>query len=54
LLVQDLQRLHDGILARYGLRPLELVAGKVAQEALLIWELLAQFIQGRSQIQVQH
>jgi Fic family protein len=31
LLVQELQRLHEGVLARYGLRPSELMAWKVAQ-----------------------
>ncbi|MDP3650838.1 MAG: Fic family protein [Rhodoferax sp.] len=34
LLVQELQRLHEGVLARYGLRPSELVAWKAAQKAL--------------------
>jgi hypothetical protein len=29
LLVQELQRLHEGVLARYGLRPSELAAWKV-------------------------
>jgi Fic family protein len=33
LLVQELQRLHEGVLARYGLRPSELVAWKTAQWA---------------------
>jgi hypothetical protein len=33
LLVQELQRLHEGVLARYGLRPSELAAWKVAQKA---------------------
>jgi hypothetical protein len=28
LLVQELQRLHEGVLARYGLRPSELAAWK--------------------------
>lgn len=32
LLVQELQRLHEGVLARYGLRPSEMVAWKSAQE----------------------
>jgi len=31
LLVQELQRLHEGVLARYGLRPSELAAWKAAQ-----------------------
>jgi hypothetical protein len=31
LLVQELQRLHEGVLARYGLRPSELVAWKARQ-----------------------
>jgi len=31
LLVQELQRLHQGVLARYGLRPSELVAWKAGQ-----------------------
>lgn len=31
LLVQELQRLHEGVLARYGLRPSELVAWKAGQ-----------------------
>jgi len=34
LLVQALQRLHEGVLARYGLRPSELVAWKDAQKVL--------------------
>jgi hypothetical protein len=34
LLVQELQRLHEGVLARYGLRPLELVAWKAGHDAL--------------------
>lgn len=33
LLVQELQRIHEGVLARYGLRPSELVAWKAAQVA---------------------
>jgi Fic family protein len=32
LLVQELQRLHEGVLARYGLRPSELAAWKAAQQ----------------------
>lgn len=31
LLVQELQRLHEGVLARYGLRPSELVTWRAAQ-----------------------
>ncbi|HEY8904700.1 MAG TPA: hypothetical protein VIM63_01550 [Rhodoferax sp.] len=31
LLVQKLQRLHEGVLARYGLRPSELLAWKTAE-----------------------
>lgn len=34
LLVQELQRLHEGVLARYGLRPSELAAWKAAQALL--------------------
>ena len=34
LLVQELQRLHEGVLARYGLRPSELAAWKSAQYLL--------------------
>jgi hypothetical protein len=34
LLVQELQRLHEGVLARYGLRPSELAAWKAAQNVL--------------------
>ncbi len=34
LLVQELQRLHEGVLARYGLRPSELAAWKAEQKAL--------------------
>ncbi len=33
LLVQELRRLHEGVLARYGLRPSELAAWKLAQTA---------------------
>lgn len=36
LLVQELQRLHEGVLARYGLRPSELAAWKTGKESLLI------------------
>ena len=32
LVVQELRRLHEGVLARYGLRPSELAAWKVAQQ----------------------
>jgi Fic/DOC family len=32
LMVQELRRLHEGVLARYGLRPSELAAWKVAQQ----------------------
>ena len=32
LLVQELQRLHEGVLARYGLRPSELAAWKAGQK----------------------
>ncbi|MDO8249825.1 MAG: hypothetical protein Q7T78_08945 [Rhodoferax sp.] len=34
LVVQELRRLHEGVLARYGLRPSELAAWKVAQHSL--------------------
>jgi hypothetical protein len=34
LLVQELQRLHEGVLARYGLRPSELEAWKAGQKVL--------------------
>ncbi len=34
LLVQELQRLHEGVLARYGLRPSELVAWETARKLL--------------------
>ena len=34
LLVQELQRLHEGVLARHGLWPSELVAWNVAQKTL--------------------
>jgi fido (protein-threonine AMPylation protein) len=34
LLVQELQRLHEGVLARYGLRPSELVAWVLGQKML--------------------
>lgn len=34
LLLQELQRLHEGVLARYGLRPSELAAWKAAQGSL--------------------
>ena len=34
LLVQELQRLHEGVLARYGLRPSELLAWKAGQTSL--------------------
>lgn len=34
LLVQELQRLHEGVLARYGLRPSELAAWKSGQKSL--------------------
>ena len=34
LLVQELRRLHEGVLARYGLRPSELAAWKAAQQSL--------------------
>lgn len=34
LLVQELQRLHEGVLARYGLRPSELAAWKAGQNSL--------------------
>jgi Fic family protein len=34
LVVQELRRLHEGVLARYGLRPSELVAWKAAQQSL--------------------
>lgn len=34
LLLQELQRLHEGVLARYGLRPSELAAWKTAQGSL--------------------
>lgn len=34
LVVQELRRLHEGVLARYGLRPSELAAWKAAQQTL--------------------
>jgi len=34
LVVEELQRLHEGVLARYGLRPAELAAWKAGQAAL--------------------
>jgi len=34
LIVQELRRLHEGVLARYGLRPSELTAWKAAQHSL--------------------
>ena len=34
LLVQELRRLHEGVLARYGLRPSELATWKEAQQSL--------------------
>ena len=34
LVVQELSRLHEGVLARYGLRPSELMAWKAAQHSL--------------------
>jgi hypothetical protein len=34
LLVQELQRLHEGVLARYGLRPSELAVWKAGRNAL--------------------
>ena len=34
LVVQELRRLHEGVLARYGLRPSELVDWKAAQQTL--------------------
>lgn len=34
LVVQELRRLHEGVLARYGLRPFELADWKVAQQML--------------------
>jgi hypothetical protein len=34
LLVQELQRLHEGVLARYGLRPSELMTWRAAQGSL--------------------
>ncbi|MDQ3059448.1 MAG: Fic family protein [Pseudomonadota bacterium] len=34
LVVQELRRLHEGVLARYGLRPSELAAWKAAQQLL--------------------
>jgi hypothetical protein len=33
-LVQELQRLHEGVLARYGLRPSELNEWRIAQKML--------------------
>ena len=33
LLVEELRRLHEGVLARYGLRPSEFTAWKKRQEA---------------------
>ena len=35
LAVQELRRLHEGVLARYGLRPSELVAWKAARQQSL-------------------
>ena len=34
LVVQELRRLHEGVLARYGLRPSELAAWQAAQHSL--------------------
>ena len=34
LVVQELRRLHEGVLARYGLRPSELDAWRAAQRSL--------------------
>ena len=34
LVVQELRRLHEGVLARYGLRPSELTAWQSAQRSL--------------------
>jgi hypothetical protein len=34
LLVQELQRLHEGVLARYGLRPSELGRGRLGHNAM--------------------
>ena len=34
LVIRELQHLHEGTLARYGLRPSELLAWKVAQQQL--------------------
>ncbi len=34
LVVQELRRLHEGVLARYGLRPSELAAWKAAQQTV--------------------
>ena len=34
LVVQELRRLHEGVLAQYGLRSSELVAWKAAQRSL--------------------
>ena len=34
LVVEELQRLHEGVLARYGLRPAKLAAWKAGQAAL--------------------
>ena len=35
LVLQELRRLHEGVLARYGLRPSELAVWKVAQQQSL-------------------
>lgn len=34
LVMQELRRLHEGVLARYGLRPSELAAWQAAQRSL--------------------
>jgi len=33
LIIEELRRLHEGVLARYGLRPSELAAWQAAQQA---------------------
>lgn len=35
LIVEELRRLHEGVLARYGLRPSELAAWKTAQSGMV-------------------
>jgi hypothetical protein len=35
LIVEELRRLHEGVLARYGLRPSEFTAWKSAQQKIM-------------------